>query len=341
VESLAKISKKKTRIFLVPAVLLSHHFPAPSGAITSPPDTLRNHFRAVPKKPSRLRITFLQIYLTFFLQLRIFPFVIPLRIKRVVPFRWLITALLTFITWQSQAKIYEADWFSNGFSISYITINVGDEIDIVNFDPVFDLQLASGPPPEYFFSDIPAAEDFVYYLPVVYNTPGTYVFSDEFGNSVTVTVIATLPPLSVTITSPTNNATFTAPATFAVGAVPFGGATPYAQMDFYVGTNLAGTSYSAPFTQTLTNLPVGNYNITAATHRHPGRQSNHCRLTHQQFSRNDPAILPHPRAGRLLDRGHSSAGAAGQPMGRDQFPFRPRAIFPPKQPIGRLIIRTI
>jgi hypothetical protein len=67
----------------------------------------------------------------------------------------------------------------------------------------------------------------------------------------------------VTITTPTNNAAFTAPATFTVTAVPTGGAAPYAEMDFFVGTNFAGAAFNAPFSNTITNLPIGSYNISA------------------------------------------------------------------------------
>ncbi len=173
-----------------------------------------------------------------------------------------IACLFVFATSQSQANNIEVDWTSSGFSTSHITINVGDEVDIVNFDSTFDLQV-TGAPPESFFADIPPTDGvYIYYLPYVYNNPGTFSFSDEFDNPVTVTVNP-IQPLSVTITAPTNNAVFTAPATFTVTAVPAGGATPYAEMQFFVGTNLAGVAYSAPFTSTVTNLPVGNYNISA------------------------------------------------------------------------------
>jgi len=175
---------------------------------------------------------------------------------------WFIAGLLVFAAWQSQANSVEVDWTSSGFSTSHITINAGDEVDIVNFDYYYDLQV-TGAPPEGFYSDVPPTDGVnVYYVPYVYHNPGTFSFSDEFGDTVTVTVNPVL-PLSVAITAPTNNEVFGAPATFTVTAVPGGGATPYVEMDFYVGTNLSGIVYSAPFTNTVSNLPVGNYNISA------------------------------------------------------------------------------
>lgn len=180
---------------------------------------------------------------------------------------WLVAGLFILVTLQCQANTTEVDWTSSGFSTSQITINAGDEVDIVNFDYASDL-LLTGAPPESFYSDIPPFDGtYFYYLPYVYYTPGTFSFSDEFGNSVTVTVNSLL-PLSVAITAPANNAVFTAPATFTVTAVPAGGTPPYAQMQFFVGTNLTGIAYSAPFTNIVTNLLVGNFNISAVVTDH-------------------------------------------------------------------------
>src|ERR1035438_4734583 len=124
----------------------------------------------------------------------------------------LMASSLIFATPQSQANNFEVDWTSSGFYTSHITINAGDEVDIVNYDDMFDL-LLTGAPPEGFYADIPPTDGVnVYYVPYVYNHPGTFSFSDEFSTSVTVTVNP-VQPLSVAITVPTNNAVFTAPAT--------------------------------------------------------------------------------------------------------------------------------
>lgn len=176
--------------------------------------------------------------------------------------------LFVFVTWQCQANSVEVDWntsvYPNNFSTSQITINAGDEVDIFNYDDVFNLQV-TGAAPESFSANIPAFDGVtVYYVPYVYNNPGTFSFSDQYSDTVTVTVNSIVTtPLSVTITAPANNATFTAPATFSITAAPSGGAMPYAEVDFYVGTNLTGIATSSPFTTTVTNLPVGTYNISA------------------------------------------------------------------------------
>jgi hypothetical protein len=157
----------------------------------------------------------------------------------------------------------EVDWDSlSGFSPGVVSVNAGDEVDFVNFDDTFDLQI-TGAPPEGFSGDAPPTDGFnLYYVPYVYNHPGTFTASDEFGESVTIIVSAVV-PLSVAITSPASNAVFIAPATFSITAVPSGGATPYLDVEFLKGTNDVGDIMSSPFTTTVTNLPVGSYVISA------------------------------------------------------------------------------
>lgn len=175
---------------------------------------------------------------------------------------WLAATAFIFIACYSRANNVEVNWTSGGFSTSQVTINTGDEVDVLNYDDTFDLQL-TGASPESFYFDVPPTDGInVYYGYHVYNNPGTFTFSDEFADTVTVTVTAPT-PLSMTITDPTNNTTFSAPATFDVTAVPTGGSTPYFDVEFFVGTNYTGDATSSPFTATVTNLSQGTYTISA------------------------------------------------------------------------------
>jgi len=173
-----------------------------------------------------------------------------------------IASLVFLWAWQATADSVEVDWDFNGFSPDQIIINVGDEVDIVNYDDSFDLQV-SGDPPESFYADIPPTDGVnVYYVSYVYNNPGVFSFSDDLGDSVTVTVNG-LSALSIGLSAPANDAVFLAPATFDITAEPAGGVSPYAWVQFFVGTNSAGVAYNSPFTVTVTNLPAGNYNLSA------------------------------------------------------------------------------
>ena len=157
------------------------------------------------------------------------------------------------------ANTAEVDWtFDGGFAPTHITINAGDEVDFVNLDTDFDV-VVSGNPPESFTVDIPPG----YYYPYIYNNPGTFSVSDNYGDpDVTITVNSTA-ALSVAITDPTNNAAFFAPATFDITAQPTGGAMPYSDVEFLVGTNDIADVTSSPFTATVTNLSQGAYTISA------------------------------------------------------------------------------
>lgn len=173
----------------------------------------------------------------------------------------LAVGLFTLAASYSRANAAEVDWtFDGGFAPTSIAVNTGDEVDFVNLDPDFDV-VVSGNPPESFTVDIPPG----YYYPYVYNNQGTFTASDNYGDpdvTITVNPIVTT-PLSVAITAPTNNSAFSFPATFNITAVPSGGATPYSDVEFLVGTNDIADVTSSPFTATATNLPVGNFTISA------------------------------------------------------------------------------
>ncbi|PYK98552.1 MAG: hypothetical protein DME19_12070 [Verrucomicrobia bacterium] len=75
-----------------------------------------------------------------------------------------------------------------------------------------------------------------------------------------------LPPNAlptVSITGPTNGATFTEPATIALQAIAADGDGTVARVDFFAGTNLLGTATNSPFGFTWANVVAGNYSLTA------------------------------------------------------------------------------
>ena len=78
--------------------------------------------------------------------------------------------------------------------------------------------------------------------------------------------VALLP--SISITSPANNSTFAAPATFTLEAKPDAGSSALAAVDFLSCTTALGSSglgrdYGAPFTQQVSNLAAGVYQFAA------------------------------------------------------------------------------
>ena len=77
-------------------------------------------------------------------------------------------------------------------------------------------------------------------------------------------------PPTVSITSPTAGASFTAPASIAIAATAADADGTVASVDFYAGTQLIGTDSSSPYTLSWTNVPAGNYSLTAVARDNAG-----------------------------------------------------------------------
>lgn len=107
---------------------------------------------------------------------------------------------------------------------------------------------------------------------------GTYKFKakafDQAGlntwsNELTV-VVEGNPPLS-SIYAPTNNANFTAPASFSVAASAYDSENNIKKVDFYRNNVLVGTDDSAPgYIYAVSNLPAGTYVFTSKAYDYAG-----------------------------------------------------------------------
>jgi RHS repeat-associated protein len=104
--------------------------------------------------------------------------------------------------------------------------------------------------------------------------PGTYALTaratDELGltttsRTVTVQVTGTQPnvPPTVSLTSPTNNASFTAPAAIPLTAAATDSDGTISKVEFFYGTTLIATRTQAPYSITWTGVPEGTYALTA------------------------------------------------------------------------------
>ncbi len=89
--------------------------------------------------------------------------------------------------------------------------------------------------------------------------------TDNLGATTTsapVNLTVNAPP-SVSITTPTNGATFTAPANITITANAFDSDGSISRVDFYQGTTLIGTATTSPYTISWNNVVAGGYTITA------------------------------------------------------------------------------
>lgn len=94
----------------------------------------------------------------------------------------------------------------------------------------------------------------------------TMAYVTETGPVWSFTTAGTPPndiPPTVSITSPSNGATYTAPATVTISATASDSDGTVAKVDFYAGNTLLGTSTASPYSFTWNNAPAGNYSLTA------------------------------------------------------------------------------
>ena len=80
-------------------------------------------------------------------------------------------------------------------------------------------------------------------------------------------------PPSVTLTSPGAADTFVAPATVAVTAAAQDSDGTIQQVEFFSGSNSIGIATSSPFTVTMSNVPSGQYVLTARATDDAGAQT--------------------------------------------------------------------
>lgn len=100
---------------------------------------------------------------------------------------------------------------------------------------------------------------------------GTYSLTakatDTFGavatsTAVNIVVNPNTPP-TVSLTSPSNGASFYAPASIAITAAAADADGTVAKVDFYQGTTLLGTATTVPYSFNWANVALGNYSVTA------------------------------------------------------------------------------
>ncbi len=86
-------------------------------------------------------------------------------------------------------------------------------------------------------------------------------------------------PPTVTLTSPTNNTIYTAPATVALAATASDPDGTIAKVEFYQGTTLLGTSTTAPYFFSWTNVAAGTYSISAKAYDNIGATTTSTAIT--------------------------------------------------------------
>jgi hypothetical protein len=86
-------------------------------------------------------------------------------------------------------------------------------------------------------------------------------------------------PPAVTLTSPANGATFTAPATINLAANASDPEGQLSRVEFYSGTTRLGSDASAPYSFSWSNVAAGTYTLTAAAFDAAGNRTNSAAVT--------------------------------------------------------------
>ncbi|MEK7675014.1 MAG: Ig-like domain-containing protein [Verrucomicrobiota bacterium] len=96
------------------------------------------------------------------------------------------------------------------------------------------------------------------------NPPEFPVVLDYFFNTATPIVPedSNMPP-SISLGSPANNATFTAPANITITAIAADSDGTISKVEFFAGGALIGTATTSPYSFNWNNVPLGNYLLTA------------------------------------------------------------------------------
>src|SRR6185312_8733261 len=99
---------------------------------------------------------------------------------------------------------------------------------------------------------------------------------------------------TVSITSPANGATFTAPASIPITASASESGGSISKVEFFNGTTLLGTSTSSPYTFSWASVPAGSYSLTAEAFDASGTTATSSAVSVTVNPATSPAIVASP-----------------------------------------------
>jgi hypothetical protein len=140
---------------------------------------------------------------------------------------------------------------------------------------------------------------------------------------ITVNPAPNVPP-TVSITSPANNAKFTAPASITINASAADSDGTVTQVDFYQGTTLLYTDTSAPYSYTWTGVPVGSYSFTAVATDNDGAMTTSTAVgvtvDYALLSQNQPATASTFQTGNEVAKGNDGSLSSRWGAGSGSYP---------------------
>ncbi|MFQ3579075.1 MAG: endo-1,4-beta-xylanase, partial [Bacteroidales bacterium] len=142
---------------------------------------------------------------------------------------------------------------------------------------------------------------------------GKTVFDGRNGTktAVTASVFTTAPnvPPTVSLTAPTNNATFNALSSITISANATDTDGTISRVEFYAGTDLIATDNTSPYSINWTNVPAGTYSITAVAYDNAnGKTTSTARtiIVNQPTNNTPPScVITHPHVNAYFKSGSS------------------------------------
>jgi RHS repeat-associated protein len=101
---------------------------------------------------------------------------------------------------------------------------------------------------------------------VIFNRASAAKATDDKGavtTSAARSITVTAAPPTISLTSPTEGQSFTAPASISLAVSVTPGSGTITKVEYFRGATLIGTVTTAPYSYTWTDVPAGNYTLTA------------------------------------------------------------------------------
>jgi hypothetical protein len=117
-------------------------------------------------------------------------------------------------------------------------------------------------------------------------------------------------PPTVSITSPANGATFTAPVSITINATAADSDGTVSKVDFYQGSTLLGTDTTSPYSYTWTDVAAGSYSLTADATDNGGATTTSSAVNITVSGGGTPVLLSQGKAATASSEENSSRTAA-------------------------------
>lgn len=127
--------------------------------------------------------------------------------------------------------------------------------------------------------------------------------------------LAFVPPLTITVTTPANGASFSAPANIPISAEVIDAIGTVSRVDYYANGTLFGTAFSFPYAFTWTNISAGAYSLSARATDNSGATAQTGQVLIQVQPTPPPVIATQPVSQKAVAGGSATFSIAVSGIG--------------------------